>query len=175
MKIPYQLHQFFIDVLAITEFFSHNRYRKIKDNAFKVNDGLTGFNKFYPILIFLCYLLKTPLTRPGSKPTNFLNKQSYNLENFLRLLIGLSSKNELMFQERLMLIEGEGDYYIFFTLSSSHQHFYYFVCDLILEAIYNNLYANGDSFAFFFMCSSYKHFYLTCCNIFSYVFYFRLD
>lgn len=81
-----------IDVLAIAKFFSHNRYGKIKDNAFKVNDGLTGFNKFYPILIFLCYLLKTPLTRPGSKPTNFLNKQRYNLENFLRLLIGLSSK-----------------------------------------------------------------------------------
>lgn len=48
-----------IDLLTITEFFSHNRYGKIKDDAFKVKDGLTGFNNFYPILTFLCYLLKT--------------------------------------------------------------------------------------------------------------------
>lgn len=91
-----------IDLLVMTEFFSRIKYRKLKDNVSEVNDGLAEFNDFYPILTFLSYWLKAPLTRPGFKPINSLNRQRLALENFLRLLIGLPANNELRFEERLM-------------------------------------------------------------------------
>lgn len=91
-----------IDLLVMTEFFSRIKYRKLTEDTSEVIDELTEFNEFYPILTFLSYWLKAPLTRPGFKPINSLNRQRLALENFLRLLIGLPANNELRFEERLM-------------------------------------------------------------------------
>lgn len=86
-----------IDLLIMTEFFSRITYKKIVDGV-----ETSEFNEFYPILTFLSYWLKAPLTRSGFKPINSLNRQRLALENFLRLLIGLPANNELRFEERLM-------------------------------------------------------------------------
>ncbi|CAI4043533.1 hypothetical protein SKDZ_10G0630 [Saccharomyces kudriavzevii ZP591] len=87
-----------IDLLVMTEFCSRVSYKRV--NPAQEDDG--KFESFYPVLTFLSYWLKAPLTRPGFHPVNGLNKQRSALENFMRLLIGLPSLNELRFEERLL-------------------------------------------------------------------------
>ncbi|CCF58783.1 hypothetical protein KAFR_0F01860 [Kazachstania africana CBS 2517] len=82
-----------IDLLVMTEFLSRITYKKMGEDQ--------EFHKFYPILSFLSYWLKAPLTRSGFKPINSLNRQRLALENFLRLLVGLPPNDELRFEERL--------------------------------------------------------------------------
>ncbi|VEU20038.1 DEKNAAC100499 [Brettanomyces naardenensis] len=81
-----------LDLLVMTEFLSRVTYKKA---------GAPSFEKFYPILNFLSYWLKAPLTREGHKAINSLNKQRLGVDNLLRLLIGLEPLNELRFEERL--------------------------------------------------------------------------
>ncbi|CAI4539249.1 CQS_1a_G0027490.mRNA.1.CDS.1 [Saccharomyces cerevisiae] len=87
-----------IDLLVMTEFCTRVSYKKMDP----VKEDAGKFENFYPVLTFLSYWLKAPLTRPGFHPVNGLNKQRTALENFLRLLIGLPSQNELRFEERLL-------------------------------------------------------------------------
>lgn len=84
-----------IDLLVMAEFCSRIKYRKFGDSA-------AEYQSFYPVLTMLSYWLKAPLTRPGFKAINGLNKQRAALENFLRLLIGLPAQDELRFEERLI-------------------------------------------------------------------------
>ncbi|CDO93983.1 unnamed protein product [Kluyveromyces dobzhanskii CBS 2104] len=83
-----------IDLLVMAEFCSRIKYRKLTDVSGE-------YQSFYPVLTMLSYWLKAPLTRPGFKAINGLNKQRAALENFLRLLIGLPALDELRFEERL--------------------------------------------------------------------------
>lgn len=82
-----------LDLLVMTEFLSRVTYKKAGSNA--------KYDKFYPVLNFLSYWLKAPLTRKGYKAINSLNKQRLGVDNLLRLLIGLEPLNELRFEERL--------------------------------------------------------------------------
>lgn len=88
-----------IDLVVMAEFCSRVTYRNLDGQDSKSKAG--EFEKFYPVLSFLSYWLKAPLTRPGYQPINGLNKQRAALENFLRLLIGLPAIDELRFEERL--------------------------------------------------------------------------
>lgn len=94
-----------IDLLVMTEFCSRVSYKKADSSQENGNENENEndgkFESFYPVLTFLSYWLKAPLTRPGFHPVNGLNKQRTALENFMRLLIGLPSLNELRFEERL--------------------------------------------------------------------------
>ena len=82
-----------IDLLVMVEFFSRLTYKKLGDSDDK---------PMYPILSFLSYWLKAPLTRKDFKPINSLNRQRAGLDNLLKLLSGLELNNELRFEERLM-------------------------------------------------------------------------
>lgn len=84
-----------IDLLVMAEFCSRVTYKSMDDANGK-------YEKLYSVLTMLSYWLKAPLTRPGFKPINGLNKQRAALENFLRLLIGLPALDELRFEERLL-------------------------------------------------------------------------
>ncbi|KAI3406964.1 INO1 [Candida oxycetoniae] len=82
-----------IDLVVVSEFLSRVQYKKV---------GESEYHDFYSVLTFLSYWLKAPLSRPGFKPINGLNKQRQSLENLLRLLVGLPINNELRFEERLV-------------------------------------------------------------------------
>ncbi len=82
-----------IDLVVMTEFLSRVSYKE-------KNSG-KDYENLHSVLSFLSYWLKAPLVRPGTEPVNGLNKQRAGLENFLRLLIGLSAQNELKLEERL--------------------------------------------------------------------------
>lgn len=83
-----------IDLVVMTEFLSRVSYKKAGTNE--------DYSNFYPVLTLLSYWLKAPLSKPGFKPINGLNKQRLAVENLLRLLVGLPVNNELRFEERLI-------------------------------------------------------------------------
>ncbi|ODV66961.1 Myo-inositol-1-phosphate synthase [Hyphopichia burtonii NRRL Y-1933] len=82
-----------IDLVVMTEFLSRVSYKK---------DNSNEYHNFYSVLTLLSYWLKAPLTKPGYKVINGLNKQRLAIENLLRLLVGLPINNELRFEERLV-------------------------------------------------------------------------
>lgn len=83
-----------IDLVVVTEFLQRVQYKK--------KESEEEYHDFYSVLTLLSYWLKAPLSRPGFKPVNGLNKQRLALENLLRLLVGLPANNELRFEERLL-------------------------------------------------------------------------
>ncbi|ODV79599.1 Myo-inositol-1-phosphate synthase [Suhomyces tanzawaensis NRRL Y-17324] len=85
-----------IDLVIITEFLQRVQYKRADESDEKYHD-------FYAVLTLLSYWLKAPLSKPGFKPINGLNKQRQALENLLRLLVGLPINNELRFEERLQV------------------------------------------------------------------------
>lgn len=89
-----------IDLLVMTEFFSRLTYKKLDSDSNE--EKSEAYDNVYPILAFLGYWLKAPLTRKGFKPINSLNRQRQALENLFRLLIGLPANDELRFEERLV-------------------------------------------------------------------------
>lgn len=89
-----------IDLVIMTEFFSRLTYKKVDENGKEEN--VDSYDNVYPVLAFLSYWLKAPLTRKGFKPINSLNRQRQALENLFRLLIGLPANDELRFEERLL-------------------------------------------------------------------------
>lgn len=82
-----------IDLVVMAEFFQRVSYRKA---------GTEEYDGFYSVLTLLSYWLKAPLSRPGFKPINGLNKQRLAIENLLRLLVGMPINNELRFEEKLV-------------------------------------------------------------------------
>ena len=89
-----------LDLIVMTEFFSRLTYKKVDANG--VETSPEAYDNVYPVLAFLSYWLKAPLTRKGFKPINSLNRQRQALENLFRLLIGLPANDELRFEERLV-------------------------------------------------------------------------
>lgn len=83
-----------IDLVVMTEFLSRVSYKRAEESDDKYED-------FYAVLTLLSYWLKAPLSKPGFKPINGLNKQRLAIENLLRLLVGLPVNNDLRFEERL--------------------------------------------------------------------------
>ncbi|RLV90543.1 Inositol-3-phosphate synthase [Spathaspora sp. JA1] len=83
-----------IDLVIMSEFLSRVQYKRVDEEQ---------YHDFYSVLTLLSYWLKAPLSRPGFKPINGLNKQRQSLENLLRLLVGLPVNNELRFEERLLV------------------------------------------------------------------------
>lgn len=83
-----------IDLVVMTEFLSRVSYKSLEN-------GEAQDQHLYPILGYLSYWLKAPLTRSGFQTINGLNKQKQGLENFLKILVGLPISNELRFEERL--------------------------------------------------------------------------
>ncbi|KAH3667001.1 hypothetical protein WICMUC_005348 [Wickerhamomyces mucosus] len=82
-----------IDLVIMTEFLSRVQYKELGGNNQQ--------RSLYPILGYLSYWLKAPLTRVGFETINGLNKQRLGLENFLKILVGLPITDELRFEERL--------------------------------------------------------------------------
>ncbi|ONH64706.1 Inositol-3-phosphate synthase [Cyberlindnera fabianii] len=82
-----------IDLVVMCEFLSRVTYKEVGKEASE--------KSLYPILGYLSYWLKAPLTRQGFQTINGLNKQKQGLENFLKVLAGIPISDELRFEERL--------------------------------------------------------------------------
>lgn len=70
-----------IDLVLISELFTRIQWRKHNENA-------EDFKGFHSVLSVLSYMLKAPLTPPGTPVVNALAKQRSALVNIMKACVG---------------------------------------------------------------------------------------
>eukprot|EP00088_Acartia_fossae_P066547 TRINITY_DN82592_c0_g1_i1.p1 TRINITY_DN82592_c0_g1~~TRINITY_DN82592_c0_g1_i1.p1 ORF type:complete len:150 (-),score=8.15 TRINITY_DN82592_c0_g1_i1:12-461(-) len=83
-----------IDLVIMAELFSRIRIRKKSSQA--------DYSKFHPVLSILSYMLKAPMTPPGTPVVNSLAKQRAAVENILRACVGLQPNHDMGLEHRLL-------------------------------------------------------------------------
>lgn len=81
-----------IDLVILTEVFQRIKFRVAGESK--------EFEGFHPVLSLLSFLLKAPLTPPGTPVVNALFTQREAIVNFLRATIGLPPENHMAFDHR---------------------------------------------------------------------------
>ncbi len=81
-----------IDLVVIAELMTRIQWRKHGDQEWK---------SFHSVLSVLSYMLKAPLTPPGTPVVNALAKQRSALVNILRACVGLEPENDMTLEHKL--------------------------------------------------------------------------
>ncbi|RKF55311.1 Inositol-3-phosphate synthase [Erysiphe neolycopersici] len=86
-----------IDLVLIAELMTRIQWKAI------TKDGISaeGFQNFHPVLSILSYMLKAPLTPPGTPVVNALAKQRSALVNIFRAVLGLEPENDMTLEHKL--------------------------------------------------------------------------
>jgi myo-inositol-1-phosphate synthase len=82
-----------IDLVLVTEMFTRIQW--------KANNGEKDFAGFHSVLSVLSYMLKAPLTPPGTPVVNALAKQRSALINIFRACVGLDPESEMTLEHKL--------------------------------------------------------------------------
>ena len=64
-------------------------------------EGENEWKRFHSVLSILSYMLKAPLTPPGTPVINSLAKQRAALVNILRACVGLEPENDMTLEHKL--------------------------------------------------------------------------
>lgn len=86
-----------IDLVIIAEMMTRIRWRAASNDGAVTKD----FKKFHSVLSILSYMLKAPLTPPGTPIVNALAKQRGALSNIFRACIGLEPENDMTLEHKL--------------------------------------------------------------------------
>jgi myo-inositol-1-phosphate synthase len=81
-----------IDLVLITELMTRIQWR---------HDGQADWKNFHSVLSVLSYMLKAPLTPPGTPVVNALAKQRSALVNIMRACVGLEPENDMTLEHKL--------------------------------------------------------------------------
>lgn len=81
-----------IDLVIITEMMTRIQWRLNEDKEFK---------NFHSVLSILSYMLKAPLTPPGTPVINALAKQRSALTNIFRACVGLQPESDMTLEHKL--------------------------------------------------------------------------
>ena len=81
-----------IDLVLIAELFTRVQWRK---------HGEQDWKSFHSVLSVLSYILKAPLTPPGTPVVNSLAKQRSALVNIMRACVGLEPENDMTLEHKL--------------------------------------------------------------------------
>ncbi|KAG9231684.1 putative inositol-3-phosphate synthase [Amylocarpus encephaloides] len=84
-----------IDLVLIAEIMTRIEWKA------HTTDGATEFGNFHSVLSILSYMLKAPLTPPGTPVINALAKQRAALTNIFRACVGLEPENDMTLEHKL--------------------------------------------------------------------------
>ena len=85
-----------IDLVVIAELMTRIQWRLHADTA-----GDEGFKGFHSVLSVLSYMLKAPLTPPGTPVVNALGKQRNAMINIMRACLGLDPESDMTLEHKL--------------------------------------------------------------------------
>ncbi|GAB7342996.1 hypothetical protein MBLNU457_g1092t1 [Dothideomycetes sp. NU457] len=85
-----------IDLVVIADLMTRIQWRAHTDAA-----GDDGFKGFHSVLSVLSYMLKAPMTPPGTPVVNALGKQRSCLINVLRACLGLDPESDMTLEHKL--------------------------------------------------------------------------
>ncbi|KAI1812393.1 myo-inositol-phosphate synthase [Poronia punctata] len=87
-----------IDLVLVTEMMTRIQWRA-RDAA--ASDSADDFKGFHSVLSILSYMLKAPLTPPGTPVINALAKQRAALTNIFRACVGLEPESDMTLEHKL--------------------------------------------------------------------------
>ncbi|RDL39138.1 putative Inositol-3-phosphate synthase [Venustampulla echinocandica] len=86
-----------IDLVLITEMMTRIQWKNQSNDGAATKD----FGNFHSVLSILSYMLKAPLTPPGTPVVNALAKQRGALTNIFRACVGLQPENDMTLEHKL--------------------------------------------------------------------------
>jgi myo-inositol-1-phosphate synthase len=86
-----------IDLVLITEMMTRISWKVQSSDAAATN----GYKNFHSVLSILSYMLKAPLTPPGTPVINALAKQRGALTNIFRACVGLEPESDMTLEHKL--------------------------------------------------------------------------
>ncbi|KAL2166603.1 hypothetical protein VTG60DRAFT_2472 [Thermothelomyces hinnuleus] len=86
-----------IDLVVVTELMTRLKWRLHSDEA----ESAKGYKSFHSVLSVLSYMLKAPLTPPGTPVVNALAKQRAALANIFRAVVGLEPESDMTLEHKL--------------------------------------------------------------------------
>lgn len=85
-----------IDLVLVTEMFTRIQWKASNGDA-----STKDFGGFHSVLSVLSYMLKAPLTPPGTPVVNALAKQRAALVNIMRACVGLDPESDMTLEHKL--------------------------------------------------------------------------
>ncbi|KAL2127823.1 hypothetical protein VTI74DRAFT_10112 [Chaetomium olivicolor] len=85
-----------IDLVLVAELMTRVQWRLHSEDASK-----DGYKSFHSVLSVLSYMLKAPLTPPGTPVVNALAKQRAALANIFRACVGLEPESDMTLEHKL--------------------------------------------------------------------------
>ncbi len=86
-----------IDLVIIAEIMTRIEWKAASSDGAET----TEYKGFHPVLSILSYMLKAPLTPPGTPVVNALAKQRAALTNIFRACVGLQPESEMTLEHKL--------------------------------------------------------------------------
>ena len=86
-----------IDLVVIAELMTRVQWKLHSADA----DSAKGYKSFHSVLSVLSYMLKAPLTPPGTPVINALAKQRAALANIFRACVGLEPESDMTLEHKL--------------------------------------------------------------------------
>ncbi|KAJ1326421.1 myo-inositol-1-phosphate synthase [Microdochium nivale] len=91
-----------LDLVLVTEMMTRIQWRARSSAAAAAQDGDgSDFKSFHSVLSILSYMLKAPLTPPGTPVINALAKQRAALTNIFRACVGLEPESDMTLEHKL--------------------------------------------------------------------------
>jgi len=94
-----------LDLVLVTEMMTRIKWRTRSSSAARdeeEEDGRDGeFKSFHSVLSILSYMLKAPLTPPGTPVINALAKQRAAMTNIFRACVGLEPESDMTLEHKL--------------------------------------------------------------------------
>jgi len=86
-----------IDLVLIAEMMTRIQWKASSNRGAATKD----FKNFHSVLSILSYMLKAPLTPPGTPVVNALAKQRGALTNIFRACVGLEPESDMTLEHKL--------------------------------------------------------------------------
>jgi myo-inositol-1-phosphate synthase len=86
-----------IDLVVIAELMTRIQWKLHSDES----AGAKDYKSFHSVLSVLSYMLKAPLTPPGTPVVNALAKQRAAMANIFRACVGLEPESDMTLEHKL--------------------------------------------------------------------------
>ncbi|KAI8230136.1 Inositol-3-phosphate synthase [Colletotrichum sp. SAR 10_99] len=86
-----------IDLVLVAEMMTRIQWKAVSSDGAATKD----FKGFHSVLSILSYMLKAPMTPPGTPVVNALSKQRAALTNIFRACVGLEPESEMTLEHKL--------------------------------------------------------------------------